>query len=129
MNKNKEEINLDELSADGDNARAAKELKQAMTNDKTVFNDTPIDNVPSAATNTVVTVMDPLPLEPSSSSEESSAYDNEEAIDSEDDTMPFEEAIKVEGLGLVKYYKGFCVDTCQHKLDFQNLSYKPWEVP
>jgi hypothetical protein len=133
-NKNKEEINLDELSepsVNTDNVRAAKELKGSLIDDKTTTEQSSRDNATSVDNSAVVTVMDPLPLDPSSSSEESSDSGIDESDENveEEPPLPFEEAIKVEGLGLVKYYKGFCIDTCLHKLDYQNLSFKPWEVP
>lgn len=93
--------------------------------------DQPLSESAASVDKDVVTVMDPLPLDPSSSSEESSDSDVDESDEEaeEEAPLPFEEAIKVEGLGLVKYYKGFCIDTCEHKLDYQNMSFKPWEVP
>lgn len=133
--KNKEEINIDESSesdsVNADNARVAKALKQSITEGTgAASNIVGSDTATGVTTEPVVTVMDPLPLDPSSSSEESSESENEDLHNDENDpSMTFEESIKVEGLGLVKYYKGFCLDTCQHKLDFQNLSFKPWEVP
>ncbi len=133
-NRNKEEINLDELSEPSintDNARAARELKNAMVEEKAPIDKTAPESTIVSTDNSsgIVTVMDPLPLEPSSSSEESSESELDEMEEEEQAPLPFEEAIKVEGLGVAKYYKGFCIDTCQHKLDFQNLNFKPWEVP
>jgi hypothetical protein len=133
--KNKEEINLDESShsesLNTDNMRVAKELKQSITsrNDSSDGGGAS-DTLTGVTTEAVVTVMEPLPLDPSSSSEESSESEEEKVeYDNDDPPMTFEESIRVEGLGLVKYFNGFCLDTCQHKLDFQNLSFKPWEVP
>lgn len=122
---------MSEPSVNTDNVRAAKELKGSLIDDKTTTEQSSRDNATSVDNSAVVTVMDPLPLDPSSSSEESSDSGIDESDENveEEPPLPFEEAIKVEGLGLVKYYKGFCIDTCLHKLDYQNLSFKPWEVP